>query len=69
MFESPIAACDFEMLSLGDRARVEYNARLQAHEVTDGHVVRRSISVGCGPCGQPLQPAGGQRDEGGTPPR
>jgi acetyltransferase-like isoleucine patch superfamily enzyme len=40
------AACDFEMLTLGDRACVEYNARLQAHEVINGHVAHRPIFVG-----------------------
>ena len=40
------ASCDFEMLELGDFAVVEYNVRLQAHEVINAHIAHRPISLG-----------------------
>ena len=40
------ASCDFDMLNLEDFAVVEYNVRLQAHEVINAHVAHRPIKVG-----------------------
>jgi len=40
------ASADFDMLDLGDRCCIDYNARLQAHEVIDAHVSHRPIKIG-----------------------
>lgn len=40
------ASADFDLLQLGDRACVEADVRLQAHEVIGGHLAHRPIMVG-----------------------
>jgi acetyltransferase-like isoleucine patch superfamily enzyme/acyl carrier protein len=40
------ASADFDMLELNDRCCIDYNARLQAHEVINAHVSHRSIKIG-----------------------
>lgn len=40
------ASADFDMMDLGDRSCIDYNARLQAHEVINMHVSHRPIKIG-----------------------